>query len=266
MPSLDEQRLAFGRSADLYDRMRPSYPAAAIDAVIAFGSLRPPGPILEVGAGTGKATVLLARRGFDVVALEPSPEMAAIARVNCADLPGVTVLEAEFERWRPAAPSPALLSAAAWHWIDPAIRYERAHAALIPGGTLAALWTFPDWERCPLRAALSDAYRRAAPGLAPDFPMHPDSEPTRLAGDWRAEIGERSAEFTRPATGTHLWPQRYTSAGYRMLLQTHQDHILLADGPRAALLDAVAAAIDAHDGGALTLPLVTHVCLAERMP
>jgi len=59
----DEQRLAFGRVAKLYDRVRPSYPDAVIDAVLAFAGLRPGARILEIGAGTGKATMLLAERG-----------------------------------------------------------------------------------------------------------------------------------------------------------------------------------------------------------
>jgi SAM-dependent methyltransferase len=257
-----EQRLAFGRVAELYDRARPSYPPASIDAVIAFGDLRPPARILEVGAGTGKATALLAQRGFEILALEPSPAMARVARVNCADHPRVQIVESEFERWAPEAPHAALISAAAWHWIDPDVRYRRAHAALEPGGTLAALWTFPDWQRCDLRDALRDAYRAAAPTLTTEFPMHPGSLPTRLAGDWRAEIAA-AGRFRDVAVETFPWSLGYSATGYADLLQTHQDHILLADEPRRALLEAVQATIEAA-GGSLTLPVATHVCLARR--
>jgi SAM-dependent methyltransferase len=258
----DEQRLAFGQVAELYDRARPSYPPAAVDAVLEFGALTPPARILEVGAGTGKATVLLADRGFEVLALEPSPDMARVARANCARRPQVEIVEAEFERWDPQEPLPALVSAAAWHWIDPDVRYQQAHRALAPGGTLAAIWTFPDWQSCELRAPLSGAYRSAAPQLAPDFPMHPDSRPTRLAGDWHQEI-EHSGVFCTPTVRTFSWSERYTSAEYRRLLQTHQDHILLAPDERAELLGAVDEAIQ-DGGGMLALPLVTHVCLAVR--
>jgi SAM-dependent methyltransferase len=258
-----EQRLAFGRVAELYDRARPSYPPASIDAVIAFANLRPPSRILEVGAGTGKATELFAQRGFSIVALEPSPAMARVARTNCAGFPQVQIVESEFERWTPAAPHAALISAAAWHWIDPDVRYRRAHAALEPGGTLAALWTFPDWERCDLRDALREAYRAAAPRLTTDFPMHPASRPTRLAGDWRAEIAT-AGRFGDVAAETFPWSLRYSAAAYAELLQTHQDHILLAHERRGALLDAVKGTIDAA-GGTLTLPVTTHVCLARRV-
>lgn len=258
-----EQRLAFGRVAELYDRARPSYPPATVDAVIAFGGLRAPARLLEVGAGTGKATVLFAQRGLRILALEPSPDMARLARANCAAHPEVQIVESEFEAWANTEPADALVSAAAWHWIDPDVRYERAHAALAPGATLAALWTFPDWDRCDLRDPLREAYGASAPELAPDFPMHPASRPTRLAGDWHAEIAASGGRFHDAAVETFPWSLRYRAAGYAELLQTHQDHILLADDRRAALLDAVGATIDAA-GGTLTLPVTTHVCLARR--
>jgi SAM-dependent methyltransferase len=259
----DEQRLAFDAVAELYDRARPSYPPGAIDDVMTHAGLRPGDTVLEVGAGTGKATVLLVARGLDVVALEPSAAMVAVARVNCRDLAGVRIVESEFERWEPDERFPALVSVQAWHWVAPDVRYARAHAALVPGGTLAAVWTFPDWSACGLRDALGEAYRLTAPGLASAFPMHPASEPTRLAGDWTAEI-DGSARFGDPRVSTHPWSQRYTSAEYAALLQTHQDHILLAAGERRSLLAAIATAIEDQGGGTLTMPFVTRVCLATR--
>jgi SAM-dependent methyltransferase len=255
-------RLAFGQVAELYDRARPSYPRAAIDHVVEAAGLAAPARILEVGAGTGKATLQLAERGLGVVALEPSAEMAAVARIRCAAHPGVEIVESEFESWSPPGPFPMLVSAASWHWIDPGRRYELAGRALLSGGTLAALWTFPEWGRCDLRGALARAYRGASPQLAADFPMHPDSEPTTLAGDWRAEI-ESSPAFTGPMVRTYPWSQRYTSDGYARLLQTHQDHILLEPAARGELLSVVRAAIDAA-GGIIELPLTTRLCLARR--
>ena len=256
------QRLAFGRVAELYDRARPSYPPAAMDAVIAYRGLTPGTRIVEVGAGTGKATVALAQRGLGVLALEPSPDMAAVARANCAPYPAVDILETEFERWEPAEPMAGCVSVQAWHWIDPAVRYAKARQALAPGATLAAVWMLPDWDRCPLRPSLSAAYADAAPGLVADFPMHPDSEPTRLAGDWHGEIAA-SEGFTAPVVHTYAWRQSYTATAYPELLSTHQDHILLADDARARLMAAVTRTIE-QAGGTLELPLITYVCLAAR--
>ena len=258
----DEQRLAFGRVAELYDRARPSYPPAAIDAVLAHGTLTGGTDVVEVGAGTGKATALLAARGLNVLALEPSPEMAAVARARCAKYRGVRIVEAEFEQWRPEARVAAVISVQAWHWIAPELRYVKAHDTLVSGGTLAAIWSFPDWERCAARESLSRAYSTAGVNLPADFPMHPDSEPTRLAGEWETET-EASGRFTAPEILAFPWSKTYARKEYLALLQTHQDHILLGEAERTRLLQAIGKAVDGR-GGSLDLPLVTSVCLARR--
>ncbi|HEX5096633.1 MAG TPA: hypothetical protein VFX21_11490, partial [Acidimicrobiia bacterium] len=61
-----EQRLVFGEVADQYDRARPGYPDAAFDAVVEYAPVRPGDRVLEVGAGTGKATTSMLARGLDV--------------------------------------------------------------------------------------------------------------------------------------------------------------------------------------------------------
>jgi protein-L-isoaspartate O-methyltransferase len=260
----DEQRLAFGRVAELYDRARPSYPAAVVDELIEFAQLRPGDRALEVGAGTGKLTCLLAERGLSVLALEPSAAMAEVARVNCGRHPLVEIEQVDFEHWQTSArPLPLIVSAQAWHWVTPELRYELAAHALEPGGTLAAIWTLPDWQHTQLRDRLREAYRVAAPDLDADFPMHPASEPTDLAGDWHAEI-EASAGFAEPQVRKHPWSATYSTVEYLELLQTHQDHILLEPVARERLLAAVAAAVDTT-AGEIVLSFVTRLCLGRRV-
>jgi len=257
-----EQRLAFGRAAEFYDEVRPDYLEAVIDAVMETAGLVAGAAAYEVGAGTGKATVAFAARGLELVAIEPSPAMAALARVNCARFPGVQIVESDFEGWQPPERRRALICFQAWHWTRPVDRYQRAHEALIPGGVLVASWTFPAWERCGLRRALREAYAAAVPEMAADFPMHPASASTALAGDWQTEP-VASGQFARPAVWEHAWSRRYDGSDYCRLLQTHQDHILLPPGRLERLLAAVQAVLDAAGGG-LELPLTSYVCTAIR--
>ncbi|HEY6399555.1 MAG TPA: class I SAM-dependent methyltransferase, partial [Solirubrobacteraceae bacterium] len=81
--------MSFGRVAELYEQARPSYPTTLVDDVLTNAGLGAGEAILEVGAGTGKATRLFAARGHRVVALEPSAEMAGIARRISEDYPSV---------------------------------------------------------------------------------------------------------------------------------------------------------------------------------
>ena len=68
-----EQRLVFGEVAELYDGARAGYSEAVVDDVLHYlGGDSRARRALEVGAGTGKATVAFAARGLAIVALEPS--------------------------------------------------------------------------------------------------------------------------------------------------------------------------------------------------
>ncbi len=259
--SIDEQRLAFGTVAELYDRARPSYPATTIDTLCELARLGPDSEVLEVGAGTGKATRLLADRGMSVTALEPDAAMAAIARRNCTAHANVELEPIAFEDWQPRRRVQAVVSFQAWHWVEPSVRYALAAEALQDEGWLAAIWTFPEWASTPLRDVLRAAYAGAAPGLAADFPMHPASEPARLAGDWTAEIAACSG-LTAPQVHAHPWSARYSAAEYCELIETHQDHILLAPIDKARLLSAVSQAVEV--AGGIDIDFVTRLCLARR--
>lgn len=104
----------FDEDPEGYDRARPSYPPAIVDAI-------PRGRLLEVGCGTGKLTKDLVARGDDVLGVEPGAGMAALARRYAP------VEVATFEDWEPAGRTfDAVASATAWHWVDPEVGERKA--------------------------------------------------------------------------------------------------------------------------------------------
>ncbi|MEV4924567.1 hypothetical protein [Streptomyces roseoverticillatus] len=58
-----ERRHVFGDDADQYDAARPGYPGRLVEDVLGFAALPTGVPAVEVGAGTGKATLAFAARG-----------------------------------------------------------------------------------------------------------------------------------------------------------------------------------------------------------
>ena len=66
-PGARERRFIFDEVADLYERARPGYPGQLVDDVVTLSGIEPTGRILEIGAGTGKATTAFASRGFEMV-------------------------------------------------------------------------------------------------------------------------------------------------------------------------------------------------------
>lgn len=94
-----EQRMVFGEDADCYEKARAGYPEALVDDVLGFAGSETDHGALEVGAGTGKATVAFAAKGVEIVALEPHRAMNAVARRNCERFPRVRVEVTTFEDW-----------------------------------------------------------------------------------------------------------------------------------------------------------------------
>jgi SAM-dependent methyltransferase len=260
----ERRRLSFGGVADLYHRSRPSYPEALVDGVLEFAGAGESDRAVEVGAGTGKATVLFAARGLDVVGIEPSAEMAQLARRNCAGYENVTIEEIEFERWRPPGHEFRLvLSAQAWHWIAPEVRYAAARAALEDGGALAAFWNRPEWTACDLREQLADAYRLGGLAGDADDPMNPAARSEGRSEDdfWSEEIAGASG-FDAAEVRRYPWHQDYTTADYLTLLGTHSACVVLDAPERERLLGDIAAAIDAR-GGRFRMTCATVLCLAR---
>lgn len=259
-----ERRLVFGEVASLYDRHRPAYPDRLIDDLVASARLDGSQAVLEVGAGTGKATLMFAARGIPVVAVEPSAEMATVARRNCSSYRGIEIVQSDFERWDPDERRfPLLFAAQAWHWVQPAAGYANARRALLPQGILAAFWNRVAWNRSDLREALLVAYRQTVPELAADgHILHPANLCPDRDADWEGEIAK--AEGLGGAEIRYYeWDQGYSAADYVGLLATLSDIRLLDPARRTALLAAVTDTIKEH-GEPVTLPMRTRLCLARR--
>ncbi len=258
-----ERRLVFGEVAELYDRHRPTYPPALIDDLVAEAQLNGGRAVLEVGAGTGKATVLFAQRGIPVVAVEPNAEMAAVAARSVSSYGDVEIEQSDFEAWDPRGRRfPLLFSGQAWHWVTPELGLAKARDVLLPHGILAPFWNRVAWEKAGVREALLDVYARVAPELSRDGPMHPANLLTDTSDHWQAEI-RAVAGLTGAEVRLYEWEQDYSAGEYAGLLATASEVRLLDDGRRATFLAAVTEAISVH-GEPLTVPMRTRLCLARR--
>jgi SAM-dependent methyltransferase len=227
----EQLRQTFDRAARRYDRVRPGYPEALFDDLIALAGLAPGDRLLEVGCATGLATRPLARRGFRITCVELGADLAAVARRNLAGL-GVQVVRGQFEEWQPGERFSLVYAATAWHWIDPGVRYRRAWQALHPGGHLAfwaAQHVFPE-DGDPFFAEIQDIYDEIGEGLPPGSGQ---PRPGELPDD-RAEI-EASGLFAVIAVRQYDWERVYPAEEYIELLSTFSGHLAMADWKRNRL-------------------------------
>ena len=237
----DEERLrlrqTFNQTADTYQRARPEYPAELFETLIAAAGLAPGDRLLEVGCATGKATVPLARRGFQITCIELGAELAAAARRNLAGL-DAEVVQGRFEDWQPTPGDDVALvfAATAWHWIDPDLRYRAAWRALRPGGHLAfwsATHVVPD-DGDPFFQELQEVYDEIGEGLSSDSTWPRPGEVTVHSDEIEA-----SGLFEVTLVRHFDWEQIYDAEGYIALLETFSGHIAMADWQRERLYSEI---------------------------
>lgn len=257
----------FGEVAEVYDATRPGYPDELVDEVLAYAALGDL-PAVEVGAGTGKATVPFAERGVPLVCVEPDPRMAEVLRRNTASHPGVRIEPGGFEEWQPGGRRFGLLLAATcWHWLDPQRRWDLVHAALAPGGAVALFWNGHGVLDPSLHEALAEVDRRA--GIV-HSPHHDPAFGDSREEDWSEETGWPEAECRRDGRFTDLRSlsfrsrERYDTDRYLGYLASISAYRILADDVRERTLNEVAAVLDAHGGG-IAMECVSALFLARTL-
>lgn len=149
---------SFNIAAARYAAARPSYPPALFDTVEELtGRTLAGARVVDVGAGTGISTVLLRRRGAEVLAVEPGEGMAAQLR---RDHPDVPLVRADGNNLPLRDATADLVTyAQSWHWTEPARSFPEAMRVLRPGGALA-LWWNTDAQDVPWIAEQADRVRR----------------------------------------------------------------------------------------------------------
>jgi SAM-dependent methyltransferase len=258
-------RATFDAAALLYDQARPGYPAALFEDVVALSGLPAGGRILEIGCGTGQATLPLARRGYRILCIELGENLAALARHNLAAYPQVEIRTGAFEAWPVEEGAfDAVVAATAFHWLDPATRSQKCARALRPKGAIALFWSFHlQGGTTEFFEAAHEIYRREAPELAKDATpfVLPTSE---VPFSVKAEM-EATGLFGEVAVRRYEWDQEYDAAGYIRVLGTYSGHRNLEPEARERLFHGIAELIDTRFGGAITKQYLTTLFVARRL-
>jgi trans-aconitate methyltransferase len=234
-----------------YDKRRPELDPRAVAAILAFAPRTETLDVLDVGAGTGKATMAFLERGHRVVALEPGTNMRAVLRSKCPD---ASVAALKFEAFTRPDNFDILIAAQSWHWLDETERLSRSHALLRNRGVLALYWYCPQWnDESPIKRALDEVYSNypsfRSPGwIAPIEQI--DAAVNQLLADHR---------FTDVQELHFTWSKMYTTDEYIALVATQSDH---RDASRGLLEDIRAAVVDVC-GGQLNVDYVNRLILAR---
>lgn len=136
MSQLDPRR-RFTGLAEVYARVRPSYPEALFAWLEREAGLRPGAAVVDLGCGTGISTRLWAARGYAVTGVDPNDDMLASARREG----GAEYVKGEASATGLPSGRFALASAAqAFHWFPIPETLRELRRVLAPGGRCAAFW------------------------------------------------------------------------------------------------------------------------------
>ena len=252
-PLHDYVSRGFGPTTELYEKVRPEYPDAAVETLVRELGIARGRIVVDVGAGTGKLTRALVRTGATVIAVEPLAEM----RERLAESVPMAVPfdgTAEHMALRDGS-AHAITVAQAFHWFDGDRALAEFHRVLAPGGRLGLIWNVRD-----RRSAWVAAFDALVDAVDPERPDH-------QTGQWRAAF-ERSARFAPLEERDVEHAQSLTPAEITARAATVSSIASLPDAQRERVLDGFRALAATHPDirgrETVTLPYLTKVYWTER--
>ncbi len=163
-------RTTFGKVSSLYEKSRITYPQGLIDDIIAYSKITPNRTVLDVGCGSGQATMPFAERGYHIIGLDISKDLLTIAKQKCSPFKTAKFKLSSFEKAKFKKNSfNLIISGLAWHWVKPDGRYEKAHKILTENGSLAFFWSYQQKRKSDIVNAVGkvfDKYGRKGAGPA----------------------------------------------------------------------------------------------------
>lgn len=205
-----------GVAAD-YDRLRPDYPGEFFEWLSTNIPTWPPCRTIDVGAGTGFASLPLAGAGSAVMAVEQSADMCKCLSGKAARMDKYEVAHSRFEEMGDdVGPFDLAVCGTAFHWLDPGSRVARIARVLGEGGWLCLVWNV--FEEDAVCRTIREALDRCCPSLEIErSPAHAPSQHYRNVQEEVAGTGELCLE------GTREWirSRRYVRDDVLAMLLTH---------------------------------------------
>lgn len=251
----------FDQAALDYEETRPGYPKELIQDIITISNIPKDGLILEIGCGTGQATIPFAEQGYSMTCLDIGRELLARAVQNCAAYPQVEFELSSFEdRKVTEATYDLVISATAFHWIPPEVGYPKVAYVLKDTAYLALFWNYAPTPYTGFAQAVQTIYQEMIPEWEP-VSSKPSVEEriqqTRLAID-------KTGLYESVQVRRYPWERDYDTQTYLRLLNTYSDHRQLEESRKLYLFAGIGELIEKQYGGIVTRPYLAVLYIAKK--
>lgn len=207
-PSADELGQLFNGAADTYARLTPPYPPEIFPYLHGELGLNPGLRIADLGCGPGALTIPLSAHVGEIVAVDPSTDMLAVATRAAADACRSNIVflhgRAEDLEQLDTGPIQYVLFGRSFHWTDRAYMLATLDRMLPQSGAVALV----DPSRKPDGSAARRPWDTAADPVRRRF-LGPDEDSAHAA--WRQRT---------PPTPDVLDASAFRSVSRRAFLQT----------------------------------------------
>lgn len=251
---MDNQSRSFDLVAEAYLRARSGYPAALFDHIYESASLSAASHILEVGCGSGQATLAFAGRGSRVVAVDPAKNALDLLETQAQGVSNLDLVHSAFESFETKDEFDLVASAQAFHWLDLATAPIRFADLLKPGGHVALFWHLQDVNP---DSPQGDLYRLSSKFFK-SFPVLNPPEYGREFIDAMAEVLEQSDHFGPTTITEYPWQQAYEGGMFKVLFRSASNYARLDAGAQGE----IEAELENHIAGLSGDPVINYrTCL-----
>lgn len=239
-------RATFDEDAERYDTFRPRYRAALFNKLIADTGITTDSTLLEIGPGTGQATLPMAQTGAKITGIELGAELTAKAKRALHKYPNVNIMTGSFEEiGLPPSSFDLIYSATAFHWIDDAYKFTKTAKLLKPHGFLAIIHTEHVSDE------KGDAFHKACQPIYDTYwPPKPNDAPPQLPTLCSLKVPYIDENLFKIMSFT-VFPEvkTYSAADYAGLLSTYSPTITLPPAERKAFLNDIEKLINEQSNG-----------------
>ena len=249
----------FNKAADYYDQFRPSYPKEIIDTLISETGIKENARLLEIGAGSGKATELFIDKGFEIRCIDPGKDLVKIGNGRFQNNK-IKFEAARFEEYDlPKQYYDAIFAAQAFHWVPQPIGYEKCAYALKEKAFLAPFWnmyiTYDNVMDNDL-LEISSKYGGFADFLS-------ESECENRINSIVASM-EDSKLFSAPKVFRKRWKQSYTADAYFGFALTGNRFMQKSEEEKQMAYRELVSLADKH-GGTIERPYLCVLYLSQKL-
>lgn len=254
---------SFDVFAESYHSVRPGYPAQLYVDIKELCEIGKESRFLEIGAGSGIATVELAKLGGRVVAIEPGSNLAAIARKQTKGFKNVEILEETFESFESSDRFDAILAFTAYHWIDQGIGYQKVHDLLDDSGSLVLVWNSFFLSDSAVTAEVNRAYHEYLPDAYPD-----ESTVEEVNEGVLFKLHRREQEVVQNlllytvGIRKYYTAYNYNAETYPKLLNTFPKIVEVAEEKRQRFFALISEIVGEH--GTISVPVLTTLIICKK--